>query len=187
MVNPADRTLERQPQAEPLTYERAPEESERKPENDSFVQTSLLTGVQVEEQSSNEIRLRENDQILTTEGNTIFESLIDQPPVGQLQTVDSNSIGWQKLGIGILTGIIVSGIILACTSRMHIFNNLGRLALLIWEVLCAIIGALTANFSKKNWRDVWVGAIQWSLVPVWIALVIISLIYLLMFTSLFGV
>lgn len=216
-LNPAGRTSEREAASQPAPYQSAPGEPALNPENNALpVETNLLTDVQVEGQSSDEVSLRENDQIesmplkektdallesalslpdvssaihlpLTTQGSTIVERPIDQPQAGQFQSAESSPIDWQKMGIGLLTGILATGIILACTSRMHVFNNLGRLVLLIWEVLCGIVGALAAKSSKSKWRAAWVGAIQWSLVPIWIALVIISLIYLLMYTNLFGV
>jgi hypothetical protein len=62
---------------------------------------------------------------------------------------------------------------------MEIFNNLGRMVLLGWEVLCGIIGAVAAKSSKSTKWDIWIGAVKWALVPVWITLFVVLLIYLL--------
>jgi len=93
---------------------------------------------------------------------------------------------WLDVGIGALTGIIVTGLILAGTSQMDILNNPGRFIVLGWEVLSGILGASTSRSSKKTRREAWIGAIQWCLVPVWIALFIGLMIYFLTFTNFYG-
>jgi hypothetical protein len=123
---------------------------------------------------------------LTSRANTIVEVPIAHPFDGQVRANQSNPADWRDVGIGIVTGIMVTGIILAGTSKMDIFNNPGRFILLGWEVLCAIIGALAAKSSKGTSRAIWLGAIQWALVPVWIVLFILLMIHLLMFTNFFG-
>src|SRR6266498_483307 len=123
---------------------------------------------------------------LKSEAQTIGEMQIASPFDKQLTEDESSPIDWQDVGIGAIAGTVVTGIILASINQFHIFNNLGRFALLGGEVLCGIIGALVAKSSKKTRRDIWIGAIEGSLVPVWIAFVIF-LLYILVFTSLFGV
>lgn len=122
---------------------------------------------------------------LTSAENTIVEALAAQPLVKQIRGEKSDPADWRDVGIGIVTGIIVTGIILASTSQRDIFNNPGRFILLGWEVLCGIVGAVAAKSSKKTRWAIWFGAIQWTLVPVWIVLFILLLIYLLTFTNLF--
>lgn len=123
---------------------------------------------------------------LTLPANTIAETPTADSLDKQFKADESNPADWQDLGIGMLTGITVTGIILAATSQMDVFNNLGRFVLLGGEVLCGIIGALAARSSKRARWNIWIGAIQWSLVPVWIGLFIILLVYLLTFTNFFG-
>jgi len=124
---------------------------------------------------------------LKSEVQTIGEMQIAPPPNGQLKTEDLSRADLKDFGIGVVSGTIVTGIILASTSQMEVFNSLGRFALFGGEVVCGILGAFAAKSSSKSSRDIWIGAIGWSLVPVWIGLFIILLLYLLSFTNLFGV
>jgi hypothetical protein len=203
-VNPIGHNLEIHPESETPTPEIAELE---KPlpgdQNDMFVtETDPSVNLQVEGHSSDSFILHENSQTESALPKEILRDSIlplksESQTIGEMQSTPSSNnkpvavngsgiSGWQNVGIGTLTGTIVTGIILACTSQLDIFNDLGRFALLVWEVVCGMIGAWAANSSKSTRRDIWVGAIQWSLVPVWIALCIIFLIYLLMYTSLFG-
>jgi hypothetical protein len=93
---------------------------------------------------------------------------------------------WKALGIGALTGSLVSAIILLITLQMNIFNNPGRFALWGGEMFLGIVGALIANAWRSTARDLWRGAIQWTLIPVWFALLIGFILFLLTFTSLTG-
>jgi len=93
---------------------------------------------------------------------------------------------WKAIGIGAVAGTIVSGIILLITAQMNIFNNPGRLVLWGGEMFLGIIGALVANSWKSASRELWRAAIQWTLFPVWFALLIGLILLLLTFTSLTG-
>ena len=116
---------------------------------------------------------------LTAQHKAMDQALSAYPVDRSNAAVDSNSANWNHVGIGVLSGLIVTGIILACTAQMEIFNNLGRMVLLGWEVLCGIIGAVAAKSSKSTKWDIWIGAVKWALVPVWITLFVVLLIYLL--------
>jgi hypothetical protein len=106
---------------------------------------------------------------------------------GRSSTTDEpRQADWKALGIGALTGSLVSGIILLVTSQMHIFNNPGRYALWGGEMFLGIVGALIANAGRSTARDLWRGAIQWTLIPVWFALLIGFILFLLTFTTLTG-
>lgn len=94
------------------------------------------------------------------------------------------STGLTRFGIGLLTGLLVTGVILAATYPLHIFHPVGRVALLVWEIFCGLVGAAVARNATR--REIWVGALQGTLVPLWIALVIGAIVYLLMYTSFFG-
>jgi hypothetical protein len=107
------------------------------------------------------------------------------PPQRQLAAHDPSLADWKDFGIGVIVGTLVTGIILASTSQMDVFNKLGKFALLGGEVLLSVLGAFAAKSWSKTRRDVWVGAIEWSLIPVWIGLIIILLLYLLSFTNIF--
>ena len=111
---------------------------------------------------------------------------VARPLAQPLETDEPGQAGWKAVGIGALTGMIVSGIILVATSEMHIFNNPGRLTLWGGEMFLGIMGALIANARKSNMRELWRAAIEWTLVPVCIALFIGFCFWLLMFTSLTG-
>lgn len=63
-----------------------------------------------------------------------------------------------------ITGLIVSGIILASTSQIHFFTHLERLALPSSEIFCSVLEALVPQSSKRTARDIWMGAIQGFLV-----------------------
>jgi hypothetical protein len=93
---------------------------------------------------------------------------------------------WKAIGIGAMTGSLVSGIILLVTSQMHIFNNPGRLALWSGEMFLGILGALIANSWRSTARELWKASIEWALFPVWFALLIGFILLLLRFTSLTG-
>lgn len=107
-------------------------------------------------------------------------------PGRQSKIDEPRQADWKALGIGTLTGSLVSGIILLGTSQMHIFNNPGRFALLGGETFLGIVGALIANAGRSTTRDLWRGAIQWTLIPIWFALLIGFILFLLTFTSLTG-
>lgn len=124
---------------------------------------------------------------LKTEVQTLGEMQITPLPERQLTAKERGQPDLKDFGIGVVSGTVVTGIILAATSQMDIFDNLGRFALLSGEVLFGILGAFAAKSSSKRSRDIWIGAIEWSLVPVWIGLFIILLLYALSFTNIFGV
>jgi hypothetical protein len=123
---------------------------------------------------------------LTSQTNTTGATPNAHPRQGPPGADKANQADWLDVGIGALTGIIVTGLILAGTSKMDIFNTAGRFILLGWEVLSGILGASVSKSSKRSRREAWLGAIQWSLVPVWIALFIGLMIYFLTFTNFFG-
>lgn len=186
-------------------------------ENDEFgARVDSFENPQVEEHKSDELILHEKDQMdyadphdkmetprdslsplpeistaipppSKSETQTIVDMPIAPAPHKPITADDLSPTSWQDVAIGAVTGAIVTGIILASTAQWEIFNNLGRYALLGWEVLCGIIGALVAKASKKTGREIWIGAIGWTVVPVWIVLLIILLIYALMFTNFFSV
>ena len=110
---------------------------------------------------------------------------IAPPPDRQLTADDPSLADLKDFGIGVIIGTIVTGIILASTSQRDVFNNLGKFALYGGEVLLGVLGAFAAKSWSKTRRDVWIGAIEWSLIPVWIGLLIILLLYLLSFTNIF--
>jgi hypothetical protein len=124
---------------------------------------------------------------LKSEVRTIGEMQVAPPPGRQLSVGEQGQADLKDFGIGVVSGTLVTGIILASTSQMDIFNNLGRFALLGGEVLIGVLGAFAAKSSSGRSRDIWLGAIEWSLVPVWIGLFIMFLLYALSFTNLFGV
>jgi hypothetical protein len=99
----------------------------------------------------------------------------------------SLTTNWQALGMGIVTGTIVTALVLAFTWQLNLFDNVGRLALTGWEILSGIIGAFVARFTGKARRAIWIESMVWSLVPILAALVFVLLLSLLMFTSFFGV
>lgn len=119
--------------------------------------------------------------------DTTGEMQVAPPPGRQLTAEEQGQADLKDFGIGVVSGTLVTGIILASTAQMDIFNSLGRFALLGGEVLFGVLGAFAAKSSSKRSRDIWIGAIEWSLVPVWIGLFIIFLLYALSFTNLFGV
>ena len=120
-------------------------------------------------------------------GQSIGETQIVPQPDRQLTDDGLSVTDGQAVGIGTVTGIMVTGLVLAFTSQVDLFNNLGRLALAGFEVLCGIMGALAAQSSKKTRRAIWIGSLEWSLVPVLVVSFFIFLLSLLMFTSFFGV
>ena len=93
----------------------------------------------------------------------------------------------QAVGIGVLTGLIMTGLVLAIASQMDVFNNLGRLTVIVVEILFGIMGALAAQSSKKNRRAIWTGAITWASVPVVVAVLISLIIFSLLFSGFLGV
>jgi hypothetical protein len=107
-------------------------------------------------------------------------------PNRRLTTEKQGPPDLKDFGIGVVSGTLVTGIILASTSQMDIFNNLGRFVLFGGELLFGILGAFSAKSFSKTSREVWIGAIEWSLIPVWIGLFIVLMIYLLSFTNLFS-
>jgi hypothetical protein len=121
------------------------------------------------------------------EAQIIGERQTAPPPVRQRTTDEQGLADFKDFGIGVVSGTLVTGVILACTSQMDVLNNLGRFAVFGGEVLFGILGAFAAKSLSKTRREIWMGAIEWSLVPVWIGLFIILLLYLLSFTNLFGV
>jgi len=118
---------------------------------------------------------------------TIGEMQSAPPPDSQLTDDDMSLMAWQGIRIGTLTGTLVTALVLASTSQMDIFNNLGRFALIVGEVLFGILGALSNLYSKKTRRAMWIGAMGWSLLPVFAALVLILFLTLILFTNFFGV
>ena len=109
-----------------------------------------------------------------------------RPSDGPFKADEPGQADWKAIGIGAVTGTIVSGIILVITSPMNIFNNPGRLVLWGGEMFLGIIGALVANSWKSTRRELWKGALQWTLFPVWFAFLIGLILLLLTFTSLTG-
>jgi hypothetical protein len=108
-------------------------------------------------------------------------------PQGRLRKTDEpGQADWKAIGIGIVTGSLVSGVIFLATSQLHIFNQVGRLVLWAGEMFLGVVGALIANSWKSTPRELWQAAITWTLDPVWFALLIGLIILLLMFTSLTG-
>jgi hypothetical protein len=124
---------------------------------------------------------------LKSEVQTIAEMQIEPPADRPLPAEERGLADLKDFGIGVVSGTLVTGVILVSTSQMEIFNNLGRFSLLGGEVLIGILGAFAAKSSSKRSRDIWIGAIEWSLIPVWIGLFIILLLYALSFTNIFGV
>jgi len=102
------------------------------------------------------------------------------------KTDEPRQSDWKAIGIGAVTGTLLSGIVLLVTSQMHIFTNSGRLVLWGGEMFLGIIGALIANSGSSTVRDLWRTAIQWALFPVWFALLIGFMLLLLTYTSLTG-
>ena len=102
------------------------------------------------------------------------------------KTDEPRQSDWKAIGIGAVTGTLLSGIVLLVTFQMHIFTNPGRLVLWGGEMFLGIIGALIANSGSSTVRDLWRTAIQWALFPVWFALLIGFMLLLLTYTSLTG-
>ena len=123
---------------------------------------------------------------LTSEPRIEAVMQVARPSDGTLRAHEPGQADWKAIGIGAVTGTIVSGIILVITSTMNIFNNPGRLVLWGGEMFLGIIGALVANSWKSTRRELWRGALQWTLFPVWFALLIGLILLLLTFTSLTG-
>jgi hypothetical protein len=123
---------------------------------------------------------------LTEQANPLIEMPNAHPHPRKSTAVRATRAGWLDVGIGALTGILVTGVILASTSQLDIFNNPGRFILLGWEVLSGILGASAWRSPKKTRQESLIGAIQWCLVPVWIGLFIGLMIYFLTFTNYFG-
>jgi|ERR1051325_6229783 hypothetical protein len=123
---------------------------------------------------------------MRAQANTLVEMPNTHPHLGKSTADRAMRADWRDVGIGALTGILVTGVILASTSQLDIFNNPGRFILLGWEVLSGILGASASRSSKKTRQESWTGAIQWCLVPVWIGLFIGLMIYFLTFTNYFG-
>lgn len=116
--------------------------------------------------------------LLEPENDTVE---VDAAPLDKPFTADELSAGaWKDVGIGLITGLTVTGIILVSTSQIQFFTKLERLALLGFEIFCSVIGALVAKSSGRGARDIWVGAIQGSLVPLTIVLVLLFLFIFLM-------
>ena len=93
---------------------------------------------------------------------------------------------WKALLIGVVTGTLVSGVIVLVTFPMNFFNTPGRLILWGGEMFLGIVGTLLANSWKSTTRELWRAAITWTLYPVWFALLIGLILLLLTFTSLTG-
>ena len=212
-INAAERSLQIQPELEiPPSQIADLEQPLLEHVHDVVVdEGGAFPSLQIVKQSFDEPTLAENDQIdfadLSNKMETLLESTLpvpdisnaipppltsqgatmDETPVAPAPDRQPRSDDLSDVGIGALTGIAVTGMILVSTSQIDIFNNLGRIVLLGLEVLCGIVGAIAAKSSKKTRRAIWIGAIQWSLAPVLIGLFIILLIYLLFFTNLYGV
>lgn len=108
-------------------------------------------------------------------------------PLGRpLKMDEPRQADWNAIGIGLVTGSTVSGIILVATWQMHIFNDPGRLALWGGEMFLGIIGALIANAGKSTRRELWRAAIEWTFIPILLALLVAFIFLLLTFTSLNG-
>jgi len=123
---------------------------------------------------------------LTSEPRIEATIQVAPPTARPFKAGEPGQADWKAIGIGAVAGTIVSGIILLITAQMHIFNNPGRLVLWGGEMFLGIIGALVANSWKSASRELWRAAIQWTLFPVWFALLIGLILLLLTFTSLTG-
>ena len=124
---------------------------------------------------------------LNSKVHMIGEMEVAPSPDRELSADEQSLTDLKRFSIGVLSGTLVTGIILACTSQMDFIHHLSRFAIFSGEVLFGILGAFAAKSSGTSNRDIWTGAIGWSLIPVWIGLFIILLFYLLSFTSLFGI
>jgi len=123
---------------------------------------------------------------VTAEPRVEAQFQVASPPGRPSKTGELSQADWKAIGIGVVTGTLVSGIILLVTSQMHIFNNPGRLLLWGGEMFLGIIGALIANSGRSTARELWTASIEWALFPVWFALLIGFILFLLTFTSLTG-
>ena len=124
---------------------------------------------------------------LKAEKQTIREMQITHQPNIQLIDDELSVTYWQLAGIGTLAGTIVTGLVLAFTIQMDLFDNLGRLVLAAGEVSFGIIGAWISKTSNTTWLVMWITAIGWALVPVLAALIFVLLLALMTLTSFFGV
>lgn len=120
-------------------------------------------------------------------GQTIRETEVAPPPDKQLGGDELNMTLWQVVGVGTITGALVTGLVFAFTSQMNVFDNLGRLVLAGGEILFGIFGTLVGKSSKKTWRAIWIASVEWALFPVIAALIFILLLALMTLTSFFGV
>jgi len=123
---------------------------------------------------------------ITSEPQIDVAMQVTRPADQPIKTDEPGQADWKAIGIGAVTGTVVSGIILLITLQLNIFNNPGRLVLWGGEMFLGIIGALVANSWKSASRELWRAAIQWTLFPVWFALLIGLILLLLTFTSLTG-
>jgi hypothetical protein len=82
------------------------------------------------------------------------------PPPNHQLAADDPSLGDRTdFGIGVII-CLVTRIILASTSQMDVFNNLGKLTLLGGEVLLGVLGAFASKSWGRNCRGIWIGAIE---------------------------
>jgi hypothetical protein len=124
---------------------------------------------------------------LKAERQTIQETEVAPQPDKQLLSEELDITPWQVAGVGAITGVLVTGLVLACTFQMDLFDNLGRLAFTGGEILFGIFGTLVGKSSKKTWRAIWMMSVEWALFPVIAALIFILLLALMTLTSFFGV
>ncbi len=120
-------------------------------------------------------------------GQAIGDMQIESQPDMQWTADELSVTHWQAMGIGTAAGIIITGLVFAFTFQMDLFDNLGRLALIVGEILFGIIGALVSKSSGKTGRAMWIASIVWALVPVVAALIFILLLALIMLTNFSGV
>jgi hypothetical protein len=169
------------------------------------IAATLAANPQVIEQLSEAIVIYERNQIgyahsndklealpdltisLKAGGQTTQETEITPQPDKQLGDEELNMTLWQVMGVGTITGALVTGLVLAFTFQMNLFDNLGRFALTGGEILFGIFGTLVGKTSKKTWRAIWITSVEWALFPVIAALIFILLLALMTLTSFFGV
>jgi hypothetical protein len=168
------------------------------------IEATLDTNPQVIQQLSDGIVIEENqieyahsiDKLeiepdltvpLKAGGQTVRETEIPPQPDMQLRDEGLNMTLWQVVGVGTITGALVTGLVLALTFQMNFFDNLGRLVLAGGEILFGIFGTLVGKSSKNTWRAIWIASVEWALFPVIAALIFILLLALMTLTSFFGV
>jgi len=169
------------------------------------IDANLYSTPQVEQQHSDGLNIQEQGQIESSYSNENLKNLhqtnsslkvvrqtnakMQAAPQTARQLMGDELSGtyWQAVGIGVVTGIIITGLVLVFTFKIDLFDNLGRITLTAGEILFGIFGALVSKPSKRTWRGIWVTSIGWALVPVLAALIFILLLTLITLTSFFGV